>query len=344
MKLEAWRIEAFLADPGAVARGALLYGDDDGLVRERGARLVRAVAGGADDPFRVVELERDGYDRTAAEMASLPMTGGRRVVRLREAGDAATASVQAALAGDGPGFLVIEAPGLPARSKLRALAEANPALAAIACYRPEARALGQMIRATLEAAGVAVDADTLLWLEGRLGADRGVTETELQKLATYAGPKGRVDLAAARLCVGDLAGLSLDDALFAATAGDAAAADRALELAMAEGAEPVTVLRSALMHVERLHRAGLAVAAGSSPAEATKAVKPPVFYRREPAFRRALEVWPARALEAAAGRLWEAERSCKRTGAPAETICRSAILGLAQQGKARALPSTRQRP
>jgi len=66
----------------------------------------------------------------------------------------------------------------------------------------------------------------------------------------------------------------------------------------------------------------------------TEAVRPPVFYRRKPAFRRALEVWPVRALDAAAGRLWEAERGCKRTGAPAETICRSAILGLAQRGAA----------
>jgi DNA polymerase-3 subunit delta len=333
VKLEPRRIEAFLRDPGA-ARGALLYGEDDGLVRSRAARLVRAVAGQADDPFRVVELERDGYGQLVAEMSSLPLTGGRRVVRLRDAGDAATAAVQAALAGNGPGFLVIEAAALPTRSKLRVLAEQTPALAAIACYRPEARALGQTIRATLEAAGVTVDADALQWLEGRLGADRGVTESEIQKLATYAGPKGRVDLAAARLCVGDLAGLSLDEALFAATAGDGAAADRALELAMAEGADPVAVLRAALLHLLRLHRAGLAVAAGASAAEVTEAVRPPVFYRRKPAFRRALEVWPVRALDAAAGRLWEAERGCKRTGAPAETICRSAILGLAQRGAA----------
>ena len=51
------------------------------------------------------------------------------------------------------------------------------------------------------------------------------------------GPGGRVDLEAAMACVGDLAGLSLDDALFAATEGDVATADRALELAMAEGAD-----------------------------------------------------------------------------------------------------------
>ena len=81
----------------------LLYGDDVGLIRERAARLVRAVAGAPDDPFRVVELERDGVGAIPAEMAALSLTGGRRVVRVRDVGDAAAAPVQAALAGPGGG-------------------------------------------------------------------------------------------------------------------------------------------------------------------------------------------------------------------------------------------------
>ena len=96
----------------------------------------------------------------------------------------------------------------------------------------------------------------------------------LEKLALYAGPGGRVDLDAAMACVGDLAGLSLDDALFAATEGDVARADRALELAIAEGATPVGVLRAGLMHLQRLHRVRLTVDDGLSAADAAKACSP----------------------------------------------------------------------
>ena len=92
---------------------------------------------------------------------------------------------------------------------------------------------------TLTQAGVTIDRDALSWLSAQLGADRAATRPELEKLALYAGPGGRVDLDAAMACVGDLSGLSLDDALFAATAGDVAMTDRALELAIAEGAAPV---------------------------------------------------------------------------------------------------------
>jgi DNA polymerase III subunit delta len=330
VKLDARRIEAFLRDPGTM-RAALLYGDDVGLIRERGGRLVRTVAGAVDDPFKVTELERDAAGRMAVELASPPLTGGRRVVRVREVGDAAVAAVQAALEVGGPGFLILEAPGLASRSKLRALIERAAEAAAIGCYPAEGAALGEVVVQTLRELGVSADLDALRWLESRLGGDMAVTRSEVAKLALYAGGNGRVDMEAAQACVGDLAGLSVEDALFAATAGDVASADRSLEIALGEGAAPVAVLRAALGHLQRLHRARLAIADGASVAEAARGARPPVFFRREPAFQRALGAWSAAGLEAAATRVSDAERACKRTGAPAETICRSAVIGLAQR-------------
>ena len=330
MKLDARRIDGFLRDPGAM-RAALLFGDDVGLIRERGVHLVRAIAGATDDPFRVTDLERETAGRMAVEMASPPLTGGRRVVRVRDIGDAALASVQAALAVGGPGFLILEAPGLTKRSKLHALIERDTNAAAIGCYPAEGAALGEVIRGALQARGVAADSDAVGWLESQLGGDMAVTRAEIEKLALYAGAGGRVDMEAAQACVGDLAGLSLEDALFAATAGDVATADRSLEIALGEGAAAVAVLRAALGHMQRLHRARLTMVGGMSGAEAAKAARPPVFFRRVPAFQKALAAWSPTALEAAGARLSEAERACKRTGAPAETICRSAVLGLAQR-------------
>ena len=333
MKLEPRGVEAFLRDPGA-HRAALLYGDDVGLIRERGRRLTTAVAGTADDPFRVSELERETASRMANELASPPLTGGRRAVRARDIGDGALAAVQAALEVGGSGFLILEAPGLPARSRLRALIERAPEAVAIACYPLDGAALAEEIRSGLQARGVAADAETVRWLATRLGGDLAVTHRELEKLALYAGPDARVDMDAALACVGDLAGLSLDDALFAATAGDVAGTDRSLEIALGEGAAAVAVLRTALLHLQRLHRARLAMAEGSSLADAARSARPPVFFRREPAFRKALAAWTEAALEASSTRLSDAERACKRTGAPAETICRSAVLGIAQRGAA----------
>jgi DNA polymerase-3 subunit delta len=230
--------------------------------------------------------------------------------------------------------VVLEAPSLASRSKLRSLLEAAPDGAAIACHPEEGRALEETIRRVLGAATVVADQDALGWLVSQLGADQVSTQAELEKLALYAGPNGRVDLDMAMHCVGDAAGLSLEDALFAATAGDLAKADRALELAVAEGAAPVGVLRGGLMHLQRLYRARLLMETGVSASDAAKAARPPVFFRRVGAFTKALSLWSASSLAAAMAGLSQAERNCKRTGAPDNTLSRHAVLTLARRATA----------
>ena len=69
----------------------LLYGPDAGLVRERADDLARSVCSDLHDPFRVAELSGPAVAadpaRLADETAQMSLIGGRRVVRVREAGD-----------------------------------------------------------------------------------------------------------------------------------------------------------------------------------------------------------------------------------------------------------------
>jgi DNA polymerase-3 subunit delta len=334
MKLPPARVPAFLRDPGD-CRVVLLYGDDAGMIRDRAETLVRAVAGSLDDPFLVTELAREDIRRLADEAAGLSLIGGRRVVRVRDVTDAASDPVQAVLKGRAPALVVLEGPALASRSKLRTALEAAPDGAAIGCYPEEGRALEDTIRETLRASGAGIEPDALSWLSQQLGADRASTRAELEKLALYVGAGNRVDLDAAMTCVGDLAGLSLDDALFAATTGDVATADRALEAAVAEGAAPVQVLRAALGHLQKLHRARLAMDEhGLTAGDAVKGIRPPVFYQKVGAFTRSLGLWPAASLTAAMAALAEAERGCKRTGWPDQALCRNAVLTLARRSAA----------
>ncbi len=119
----------------------------------------------------------------ADEAASLPLTGGRRVVRVREATDAAADAVTGVLKVPAPALVVLEAPGLATRSRLRTLVEAAPDGAAIGCYPEEGRALDDTIRAVLTELGVTIEPDALSWLTAQLGADRASTRQEAEKLA-----------------------------------------------------------------------------------------------------------------------------------------------------------------
>ncbi len=334
MKIETRRIGAFLKDSGN-CRAVLLYGEDVGLIRERAESLVRFAAGSLDDPFRVTELSRDSIADLPGAAAAQALTGGRCAVRVRDVTDAATPYVKAMLEGRGDALVVLEGATLAARSKLRTLLEAAPDGAAIGCYPEEGRDLLATIRETLTSAGVSVEPEAAEWLADQLGADRASTRGELEKLAVYVGAGGRVDLDAAQACVGDLAGLSMDDALFAATAGDVATTDRALELAAAEGLSPVGAIRQAMGHMQRLHRARLAMEEqGLSAADAMRGARPPIFFRRTAGFTNALETWPPAAIAAALSGLNEAEKGCKRTGWPDDTLARAAILTIARRAAA----------
>lgn len=330
-KLDARRVAAALADPGPF-RAILLHGEDSGLVRERAETAMRAVLGRAtNDPFRLAELSRDEAAKAgvlAGEMASLAMTGGRKVIRLREATDAHAAALKDALASRGEALLLMESGELQTRSKLRAMAEAEPAVAAIACYPERGEELAATLGRMLKEQGVSADPAALTWLAGRLGEDRMQARREMEKLALFVGEGGRVTEEAAQACSGEGAAAGLDEALMAATAGEAARADQALSAAMAEGATSVAVLRGALRHLQRLHAAALA--GGDS-----SVLRPPVFFRHRAAFDRALRTWSPVALEAAMTTLLEVEKRTRTTAfRDAEAaLVRAALAGIARQAR-----------
>lgn len=332
-KVDARRIAAVLADPGP-ARLVLVFGEDGGLVRERGEALTRALAG--DDPFRLVEIPREqaAKDATllAAEAATPALTGGRRLVRVRDATDGLANAAKAVLAGQGPGVVLLEAGALDGRKGLRAaLEKAGPEAAVIACYAETGAALESSITALLRDFGVSADPAAVSWMAQRLGEDRLVMRRECEKLALYVGAGGRVTEEDALASLAEGSALDLDAALLAATEGDAARADRALDAAFAEGAAAVQVVRGALRHVQRLEVAALAVAQGASVADAVGALRPMVFFRSRPAFERAVRLWKPGMLAAAGTALLEAERATKTTGTPDEAVARAAVMGLARE-------------
>ena len=333
MKLDARRLPAFLRDPGPT-RLVLLHGDDEGLVRQRADALTQAVVGAKDDPFRVAWLAREDHARLAEEASAIAMLGGRRVVRVRDAGDALAAAAAAVVKATGDSLVVMEAGGaLPARSKLRALAESLPEAASIACYPEEGRALSDRIASTLAASGISLDQDALQYVVDCMGSDSAAIGGEIEKLILYAGEERRLGLDDVRACVGDAGAVAFDDAVFAATSGDAAAADRALERALAEGAAPVAVVRGVLGHLAKLHLARGRMAEGASADDAARGVRPPVFFKRVPEFTRALRHWDVPKLGQAMRETRRVELLCKQTGSPDALLVRRLLSALVRQGR-----------
>ena len=339
MKLSGQRVEAFLRKPDPAVIAVLLYGSDRGLVRERAERLVASAAGATADPFRVAELAadlcKDDPARLADEAAALPFSGGRRVVRVRDGKEPLAHAVRNLLeVGSGGGLVVVEAGELGPRSPLRQVFEQAGAAAAMPCYLDEGDTLREVIAGDLAAHGLLVTPEAADLLASVLGADRGLTRQELEKLALYIGQPGRVEVDVVLAVVGDAGAVSLDAIAFAACGGDFATLDRLVDTATAEGLQPVPLLRAFARHLQRLLQAQVLVMNGSSPKQAMDALRPTVFFRQQPQFRRQMDVWRGTRLADGLTLLAETELDCKRTGAPQRLLCQRALFRLAELARA----------
>ena len=339
-RLASSRIAAFLQKPDPQIRAVLLYGPDDGLVRERAEAVARTVCPDLKDPFRVADLTAAVLAadpaRLADEAAQLSLTGGRRVVRVRGAGDPLSKLFAGFLESmPGEALVIAEAGELPARSALRRAFEAARSAVAIGCYPDSPRELAALIRETLAAHRVAASRDAGQFLIEHLGGDRLLTRSELEKLALYAGEGGRVELEDARLSISDTAALELDDAVMAAVEGDAARVERVLGRVLQQGESPVSIIRAVLRHLHRLHGFAARLAGGASIDEILRTARPPIFFKQEDSFRRQLGLWTEARLRPLLDRVAKAEINMKTTGFPAETICREAMVAVAQAAQDR---------
>jgi DNA polymerase-3 subunit delta len=336
-KLPPARIDSFLKAPDRTIRAALIYGPDGGRVRERADMLARAICDDPKDGFRVAELTpaalTDDPELLAAEVGQMNMFGGRRLIRVREAGDTLGTPFQRFFKTKPPGdgFVLVEGGDLSSRSSLRRAFETPADGVAIACYADNARDLQTLVREVMGAHRIRVEEDAGSYLVDHLGGDRALSRGELEKLALYAGDGGAVTLADAAASVGDSAGLDTDDAVLAAAEGDLAMVERALDRLFAEGENAVTVLRAAQRHVTRLHLAAANREGGMNDDEALRALRPPPFFKVMDRMKIQIRSWPARRARAALGLLLEAERNTKRSGPPPEAICRDALLRIARR-------------
>jgi len=345
VKISPARAESFLAGVGDDIHGVLLYGPDSGLVRERARTLSVKIAGADDDPFLMAELTaanlRDDPARIGDEASAFAFGGGRRAIRVRGAGDGVTKAVAGAieLLGEGsgppPSLVIVEAGELGPRSLLRGLFEKTENCAAIPCYLDEGAGLERVVEDALRSHGLRAGPDALAWLVRTLGADRGVTLGEVEKLGLYCTGAGKVTLDDCRAVVGEAAAHELEDAVYAAAGGDATALDRALTRAFQEGVSPITVLRAAQRHIQRLHLVAGQVAGGGSLDGAVKALRPPVFFKLADRFRAQARGWSPDRLATALDLLTDAELGAKSTGLPDRLICQRVLMQIATAARVR---------
>ena len=244
-------IQANLKELSPKFRAVLVYGPNEGLVRERADRFSRQIVEDLSDTFNVARLSADNVKASPAilqdEVSAISMVGGRRLVRLDGVGDAVSQAVANVLESTvGDGLLVVCAGDLGPRSKLRKIVESDAAALAVPCYADSEQDIDRLIRDALVQAGLKIEPDALAHLQANLGSDRMISRSELSKLVLYM--EGRevttVTVDDARAMIGDSSAWALEDIASAATQGDVKRLDLMLERAEARRENAVAILRA----------------------------------------------------------------------------------------------------
>jgi DNA polymerase-3 subunit delta len=338
-------IERFLAGPGPAVRAAVIHGRDLGIVRERAQALTLVVTEKPDDPFDVAILSEldilpdDG--RLEGELMAHSMMGGRRLVRLRLAGEkpAADRLVAGALTGHLEGrfnpeaFFLIEASALGRESALRKVGEAHAACGVIPCYEDEPADLARLTREALAADRLALSAEALDVFVARLPHERGVARREIERLVLFLGPGANITAS-----LTDLEGFfgvepeaSLTDAALDAFGGRPAAAQAGLRRAALEGESGVGAVRALGLHLARLRKVAVSRRNGLGLQAAVKSAG--VFWKTEKEFMRQSEAWSLIELDRVQASILAADRACKQSGSPDHLLAERLALTIAQRAR-----------
>lgn len=346
MKVAAREIERWLSAPAASARIILVFGPDQGLVRERAGRAASALVPDLDDPFAVSRLTEDDLKSDPASladaMAALSMTGGERLVRLRLSGDSAAAASWLADfdkgAAPAEAKLVIEAGDLKKGSKLRKTVEASRAMAAIPCYADAPRDLMRLAEDSLAAEGLQLSPEARPALAQILEGDRQLARAEIDKLIVYKGPKGHRPEGEDAVTAEDVAAIcaagadaALDQVIDPALLGDLPAADRGYARALESGIAPVGILRALQRKIDQIDV--MTTSPGDAGALARAGV--PRFGPPADRLKRMASLWRGRRLDFARSLSFDAERQVKRSGAPVEGLVGTLLIRIARGAKAR---------
>ena len=340
MKLTGGRIEGFLKSPPKDSLGALIFGPDRGLVKERAQTLSHHFVADPDDAFAVTRLTTDDLSndpsRLMDAMSALSLLGDASLVTLRLDNERQGKSIADLIRhfdtnpDKAASRLIIEGGEMKTSSAIRKAVEASKHFAAMACYPDGVRDLSNLIKASLEEAGLSIRPDALgVWMD-RLDGDRALIRSEVEKMILYIGPgSGKsVSIADVEANTVGAQNATLDEIIMSVMGGKVESADSALRRAVAGKTSPILILMSLQRHLLRLIEAASKTAQGMGNEAALKSLRPPVFFTQMSAMSAQLNRWPAGALDKALSQSLDVERRAKTAGAPVEALVSRYALAL----------------
>lgn len=331
------KASGFAKRPDPATRLVLIYGEDEGVVADTAADLIRGWE--KEGPCAVLTLDEDDIKREPVllfdALEAMSLLGETTIVRIRVKGEKITQILQEVLALPAQRIaarVVVMSGALNTKSKLRTVFEKAGHASVLQMFADSDADIAAMVKATLDARGVAIEAAALSVFVGGLPGHRSLANAESEKLALYAHGLGRA------VTVGDIRALcetnadeDMHDAVMHALSGDGRAAQAELDRVLEAGLSAIGLVRAFEREALRLLAAHDLIGSGVRGSDVGMKLKPPIWSNQWPAFKARLDRWPMPRLSRLLERLHDVERLAKTPGigsAVADVAARDLFLAL----------------
>jgi len=320
-EIKHFKADGYIKQLPNTLKGALVFGADTGLVAERANAIASHIVPDVNDPFAVHQFQEDNLQEDPTvigdALASMSLMGGRQLIRLnhvsKDIGKLMT-EMWEHHADKCENFLLITAGDIKKTNGLRKLFEKDNQLAAIACYHDDSRDLAGIIRAELQQRGINAEADAIAFMAAHCQGDRMVVRSECEKVALFLGNDTQLTLGDVQAVIGKTTNSTLDDMTHAIMDANFKQLNSHFTKAMQQNIEPIAMLRHLLRYISRLSVVIDACQAGDTMDAAIKQLRPPLFFKTAPQFKKHVQRWQPKDRWRMVALLYEAEQCLKKGG------------------------------
>jgi DNA polymerase-3 subunit delta len=335
MKINPNDIDNFIKNTISNISAILVYGPDNGLVKERVKAITSKILPGNIDSLRLIEFSyekiKDDLRPLIDNIFSLNLSRQKLLIRVSNCAPAIAATLSEALNNyKGENVILLYAGDLAPTSSLRKFFENSKKHVSIACYKDEQATIKKLIINKLNQHGYNISPLALQAMENFIGGDRMLILNEIEKLITYMGEHKNISLDDISSVITNSNIVTIDDFCQNIAQKKPAQAVQLFQSLMAENISLIALLRSLNKYFLRLYQVKFATMKNIPIAQAMNQLNPPVFFKNAVSFQNHLKIWTINELTNAIKIFAELEAKCKKTGVPAELICEHHFLKLIQ--------------
>ena len=336
MKINNQKINEFISKVDSSSPAILVYGTDYGLVCERLEKIIKSFLKNESVDnlsYNLIELNALDIIREprilTEESKSISLLSNKKIIKINNVSDSITKIIDNYLDNSDPESLIlIQASSLTPNSSIRKLFENHSSAKIIPCYTDDIQSIDILVSSMLKDANISITKDAQRALVERLGIDRLVTKTEIEKAILFANSEQTICYEDVVSFVGDQTSINLEKLCDSAFLGDFKNTFNILQRLEKEETPAIQIIKVLMKQMQNLHNIKIGLTGGSNIETVINNFKPPIYFKRKNHIIKQSKYWSLVRIIKALSMLYKAELESKRSSSLQKTLVRQLLISL----------------